>query len=394
MKNTKLIFIIATVFLFNCTEDPIIEKETVPGETSLKSAKSIKYVSHSSFVNSLSSYGFKEPDELNFNRTASKSGYNSVYGFNIPSANQVTGFKWNSGDTKTTQWVPQGITGFSWNGKKYLLVAWYHTDGYKGSRIALADITNMNNIRYRLILLAQKRTTQTSTEYTQLNTFRPVRIHAGGMAYYAGKLFVASTNLGIRVFDLSKIIEITSSGASGKCGETSDGTLYGFTYRYILPQIGYYNLEGGEPFSCLSLSYGSSASDRRLVTGQYLNSGSPVMYSYKIDANGNINTSQQPGVIDPVDKYGGPIYCVQGVFTKGNKNYLVHTGQGWYKGSTARLSRYEEGKTTIRYRWPHGAEDLYWDKSTGYLWNCTEYATSQYGKDNRCVFAVRLSDYD
>ena len=40
------------------------------------------------------------------------------------------------------------------------------------------------------------------------------------------------------------------------------------------------------------------------------------------------------------------------------------------------------------------AEDLYLEPATGYLWNLTEYETEKYGTDNRCVFAVRLSDYD
>lgn len=397
MKKLNPILICVIIMLFSCSED-LVETELIQPpediESSLKASQTITYYSQYSFVSSLSSYGYKEPDDINFNRTGSTSGYSSVYGFNIPSNLRAGGFKWNSGDTQSTGWYPQGITGFKWNGRRYLLVAWYNKNSYRGSRVSLVDITNMKNIKYRHILLVQPRTSQTSTKYTQLGTFRPVPIHAGGLAYSKGKLYVASTSLGIRVFDLKKIIEVTTANAGGKCGKGSDGKIYAFTYRYVLPQSGYYKMSSGNPFSCVSFSYGSSSSDIRVVTGQYLAEGSPKMYSYKLNPNGSIKTNLQPEIISPIDKYGGPIYRVQGVFTKDNKKYLIHTGNSWYEGSTARLSRYQSGKKTVRYRWPHGAEDLYYESSTGLLWNCTEYPTSKYNKDNRCVFAVKLSNYD
>jgi hypothetical protein len=47
--------------------------------------------------------------------------------------------------------------------------------------------------------------------------------------------------------------------------------------------------------------------------------------------------------------------------------------------------------TGVFYRWPHSAEDLYFEPAAGYIWNLTEYETEKYGTDNRSVFAVRLS---
>ncbi len=400
MKANCLLSMFWALILFSCSEETkeqVVPKEENQISSKLKAGENrYEFVSqYDDFVSKLQVYGWLKPTEVYLNRSASKSGYNSVYGFNIPSGNQATGFKWNSGDTRTPNWWPQGITGFNYGDKKFIVVTWYGKEAcdHKGSRISLVDITDMNNIKYRLILLVQKRTTQTSNAYTQLDTYRPVDIHAGGVAYSNNRLFIASTNLGIRVFNITNIIESDWRDES-KCGVDDNGTLHALGYRYILPQESYYDLDGGEPFSCISHSYGSSTIDNRLVTGQYLTSGNPVLHSFIQKDDGYLDLQQNPEIISPIDKYGGPIYRVQGAFTKGGKSFIIHTGNDSYKGSTARLSKYEPGKTTVRYRWPHGAEDLYYDSSTDYLWCLTEYPTSKYRRDNRSVFAVKFSKYD
>ncbi|MEH0157971.1 hypothetical protein V6R21_28140 [Limibacter armeniacum] len=401
MKTFNLwLLVICGVMTFGCSDEtleavtPEATTAVTQDDASLRTTGTVNYTSQEDLADFFSTYGFIEPDDVYLNRTASKSGYTSVYGFNIPSGNQQIGFKWNADDTQTEKWYPQGVGGFNWNGRRYVVVSWYAKDYYKGSRVSLVDITDMSNIKYRHILLVQSRTTQTSSEYTQLETFRPVDIHAGGVACHNGKLFVASTNLGIRVFDLTKIIEVNYTDAGTICGwDESSNQIYALGYRYILPQVGYYSISEGDPFSCLSLSYGINDSDLRLTTGQYLTSGSPVINSFYVDSNGDIDTSIAPEIIAPEDKYEGPVYRVQGAFTRYGKSFLIHTGNSSYEGSTARLSKAVEGSTTVRYRWPHGAEDLYYESSTGLLWNVTEYPTSKYGTDNRCVFAVKLEDY-
>ncbi len=377
-------------------------------------ASTVTYTDESSFVSSLSSYGYKTPDQLDLNRVASTNGYNTVYGFNIPAANQVTGFKWNSGDEQTQEWRPQGITGFSWGGKKFLLVTWYGIDPgtiaginnqHKGVRISLVDITNMASITYRHILLVQNAANMTnsalykpSNPYTQLGVFCPVTIHAGGVAYYAGKIYVADTNLGIRVFDLNTFVSAAGDATETRIGQESNGDLKAFNYAYILPQTGYYKITNAKPFSCIELGEGATAADKYLWTSQYITSSStatPQVFGFPINSAGQVSTTTQPTVIVPVDNDSGHVYGIQGVFRAGSKTFMTITGTSSYLGSTARLVRYNDGTTAgTRYRWPHGAEDLFRDASTGYLWNLTEYETAKYGQDNRVVFAVRLSDYD
>jgi hypothetical protein len=395
------------------------EETTAPNAETLSAAAvaanvTVTYKDESSFVNSLSSYGFKTPAQVSLNRSGTTSGYTSVYGFNLPTDRRVKGFKWNSGDEQTIEWRPQGITGFQWSGKNFLVVTWYGigpsdiegvNNQHKGVRVSLVDITNMSNITYRHILLVQNKANMSNAElykssnsYVQLGSFAPVTIHAGGVACYAGKIYVADTRLGIRVFDLAKLIQVAGDDSGTRIGKESDGTLKAFGYGYVLPQTGYYKITNASPFSCIELGEGKTSTDKMLWTGQYITAGStivPKVYGFHLNAQGQIVTTPQPEVITPIDNDNGNVYGIQGVYRAGSKTFMATTGNSSFEGSTARLVRYNDGASAgTRYRWPHGAEDLYLEQSTGYLWNLSEYETSKYGVDNRAVFAVRLSDYD
>ncbi|MFY0253832.1 hypothetical protein ACDQ55_07770 [Chitinophaga sp. 30R24] len=418
--KTKLHWLplLGVLCLYACTKESHNALETIPQQRNaaigVAAASTVTYTDESSFVNSLSSYGYKTPDQLSLNRDASTNGYNAVYGFNIPADNQVTGFKWNSGDEQTNEWRPQGITGFTWGGKKFLLVTWYGVDPgtvagvnnqHKGVRISLVDITDMSKITYRHILLVQNAANMSnsslykaSNSYTQLATFCPVPIHAGGVACHAGKIYVADTKLGIRVFDLTKFISAKGDDTETRIGKESNGDLKAFNYGYILPQTGYYKITNANPFSCIELGEGATSADKYLWTAQYIESSettTPQVFGFPVNSNGQVSTTAVPTVITPIDNTNGNVYGIQGVFRMGSKTFMTTTGNSSYEGSTARLVRYNDGTAAgTRYRWPHGAEDLYRDEATGYLWNLTEYETEKYGKDNRVVFAVRITDYN
>ena len=393
--------------------------ELIDGVKASNSNISLTYVDESVFINGFNSANFKAPHEISLNRTATTAGYNQVYGFNIPTANQVTGFKWNTGDQDTEEWRPQGITGFSSNGKDFLLVTWYgvsdsqisgiHNE-HKGVRVALVDITDMSNIKYRHIILVQDKANITdsdlfstpSTNYTQLDKFAPVTIHAGGVSYFDGKIYVASTSLGIRVFDINQFIPATTgSGLSDTIGENNSGDYIAYNYAYILPQIGYYSITNADPYSCIALGKDIN-SNNRLYTGQYLTSSSsqdPVISGFNINPTGTVSALPCVEEIEAKDNASsgnsGPVYNMQGIFRNVDTSIMTATGKSEYYGSTARLIRYYDGDTSgTRFRWPHGAEDLFFDQSTEYLWNLTEYETSKYNAENRCVFAVRYSDYN
>lgn len=410
MKNFKFTFLALSIVFGACADlaDPSVEaiNEPLVETASPASGISVNYV-NSSYINS--GFSFLNPTQLNKNRTATGgSGYTQVYGFNVPEANRARGIRWNSDDETTNHWRPQGITGFKKNGVRYLLITWYGQNGseHKGSRITLMDISPSSStyLKYRHILLVQHSIPSSVSGYTQYDTYAPLDIHAGGVAYYNDKLYIASTNLGLRVFDLNKIIEVTTGDvAKTRCGKTSGGTMYAFNYRYILPQIGYNDINGGaNPFSTVQIN---DAGDE-LWTAQYYSGSSassivPKIYGFPINSNGDLLNS---GISYEVPKNslfaGNHAHGMQGIFRKGNRTWLSCTGSPSNSyGSNARLARYTDGASnTTRYRWPYGSESLYYEAQYDYLWSLTEYepncGAANGSQVNRCIFAVHFSKYE
>lgn len=412
--NNKLHFLllIFIAVLFACKGK---KNDPVPGDSSAiknpppLSSPGVTYTSDIAFVSLFSSYGFKNPSQITLTRTAAAAGYNTVYGFAIPAAKQVKGFKWDEEDEKTQEWRPQGITGFKWGSNNYLLISWYSIspdeiasikNEHKGVRLALVDITDMNNITYNYILLVQNISNsgnallydQPKNPFLQRSTYIPVTMHAGGLAYFNQKIYIADTSLGLRVFDLNNIIEAKADPTKNTIGKEDNNDLKAFGYNYLLPQSGYYKMTPGSPFSCVGLGEGLTPSDKRLWTAQYQTSGSLALVSgYAINAEGLVTGPAT--TVSPKDDQGSVMYGMQGVYRAGSNTYVSKTGNSSSSGSTARLAKYTDGAAAaVYYPWPHGAEDLHLDES-GLLWSLTEYEYSKYNKDSRSVFAVRLADY-
>lgn len=409
---TTFLLVILTVACSKKSPDTGDTSNPSPNPPSEQTSNSVvTYTDESTFVASLSTYGFKNPSQITLDKVATQSGYNTGYGFNIPVANQVKGFKWAANDEQTEDWRPQGLCGFTWGGKTYILVTWYgvgpadiatSNNAYKGSKLALVDITDMNNITYRQILLVQNKADagtallydKPTVAFTQYDSFIPVTMHAGGVAYFNQKIYIVDTSLGIRVFDLNKLIDaVVPDAAKNSIGKQTNNTLSAFEYTCILPQTGYYKITGdGSPFSSVSLGTDITGTNKRLWTCQYLTSGAPKMYGLPINSTGTV--SGPVTVVSPIDDVlFTPVLRAQGAYRTGKTSFLSTTGNTSASGSTARLTKYVDGANTgTRYNWPHGAEALYVDDA-GLMWCLTEYETAKYSKDNRTVFCVKLSDY-
>lgn len=364
------------------------------------------YTDTSAYINS--GFSFLNPSQIDKNRQAiGGSSYTEVYGFNIPEENRVRGIRWNTDDETTSLWRPQGISGFTKDGVRYLLVSWYAKDEaeFKGSRITLIDISPSSStyLTYRHILLVQPDIPAGTTGYSQYGSYAPLNVHAGGIAYFKGKIYLSSTNLGVRVFDLSKIIEVsTGDSTNDKCGKDSNGNLFAFNYRYILPQTGYQKINDANPFSTIQVNDEGT----QFWTGQYYSGSAdasivPKVFGFPVDTNGRL---QNTGIVTVTPKNSlftdNHAHGIQGVFRKGNRTWLSCTGSPSNSyGSNARLARYTDGADdTVRFRWPYGAESLYYESQYNYLWSLTEYepnAGAQNGSQvNRCIFAVDFSKYE
>lgn len=364
------------------------------------------YTDTSAYINS--GFSFLNPSQIDKNRQAiGGSAYTEVYGFNIPEENRVRGIRWNTDDETTSLWRPQGISGFTKDGVRYLLVSWYAKDEaeFKGSRITLIDISPSSStyLTYRHILLVQPDIPAGTTGYSQYGSYAPLNVHAGGIAYFKDKIYLSSTNLGVRVFDLNKIIEVsTGDSTNDKCGKDSNGNLFAFNYRYILPQTGYQKINNANPFSTIQVNDEGT----QFWTGQYYSGSAdasivPKVFGFPVDTNGRL---QNTGIVTVTPKNSlftdNHAHGIQGVFRKGNRTWLSCTGSPSNSyGSNARLARYTDGADdTVRFRWPYGAESLYYESQYNYLWSLTEYepnAGAQNGSQvNRCIFAVDFSKYE
>lgn len=122
------------------------------------------------------------------------------------------GFLWQSDDSKTKKWRPQGITGMTVGDREFVIVSWYgrKAGSYsnRGARISVVDITKLKDSpsenNYRHILLLDQ---EGNTFYDAGYEGDKGTMHAGGIALVNGKLHVADSRGAhrvIRVFDINK----------------------------------------------------------------------------------------------------------------------------------------------------------------------------------------------
>lgn len=335
-------------------------------------------------------------------------------GFNVPDSHHPVGFLWNAGDRNVDEWMPQGVGGFVKDGRRWLVVTWYAKDAvegtqdpaqalsYRGARLSLVDITDPAHVSYRHVLLVQDAANASAKElfrmgqtakagYQQGDRFAPVPIHAGGVEVYDHWVYVVDTALGVRQFDLNQLFKAEADPAKRSCGVV-DGKFLAFDYRFVLPQVAHYTITGASPYSCLSLD----APSRTMWVGQYLaeaDAERSAVTGLPIRADGTLGPQATTRVY-PKDTGGAYAHRMQGVFRRNGQTWMSITGQSRYEGSTARLALYEDGRSEgQRWRWPQGAEDLYYEDATDTLWCLTEFSDSLVTQRGRCVFGVKLGTY-
>ena len=92
-------------------------------------------------------------------------------------------WSWDWHDQWTREWWPQGIT---WAGER-LLVSWYAKSG--GSRVSVVDLDSRHYAHVTLLTPAGE----------------PLKIHAGGLAWIDGWLYVAATGKGFWTLHYSDV---------------------------------------------------------------------------------------------------------------------------------------------------------------------------------------------
>ncbi len=297
-------------------------------------------------------------------------------------------FRWQSDDDASTAWIPQGITGTAdadatgkVAGKSAVLVSFYDkAEGgatNEGVRIAFVDTTNPNAPKYRFALLVTPKGTPAAP------SFDPVKIHAGGIAWFGDFLYVADTSRGFRVFDLRHILRVSTDAGTFGC---TDGTCRAATYKYVLPQVGKYQITSAcKPiFSFVSLDRKSDPPS--LVSGEYCSStacSGPYasrVYRWPLDAKTGLLRSK---MTFPTEAFLTSHTQVQGAASVDGTFYLSSSAPAGGGGEIYRVA----GSKSATSRWSDTPEDLMVDHGNGWLWSLSE------APKERAVFAAKLTSY-
>lgn len=295
-------------------------------------------------------------------------------------------FRWNAGDEAVAYWIPQGITG-SFDGtatgelgnRRIGLVSWYYereadvgSQVEKGVRLAVVDVTNPADVRYRFALLVEPSGT------TAAPSFRSVNIHAGGIAWVGDRLYVPQTGTGFRVFDLAHILRVDS--LEDRIGyDATTGSFAAYGYKYVIPQ----SERISSTNTCASVfsfvAYDRTSTPPSLVTGEYdADSVAGRLYRWPLTTSGRLQVTTGDRVIPTATYFMGESH-VQGA--------LAHDGTWWLSssrpaGGAGELVRVAEDTSSVRLGWSDSPEDLAYDPQRDSVWSLSE------GTDARYVFDV------
>lgn len=290
----------------------------------------------------------------------------------VPGLSSVhRGIKWEQGDVDVSYWIPQGITGSgdavagTIGGKNVLVVSWYYDDTApnKGVRLAIMDAASR---AYRLLLLVDPYMNGARPD------FKAIPIHAGGLAWFKDLLYVADTSNGFRVFDMSRILQVTT-GVDDLGWDSAASVYRAYNYKYVVPQIGAYKqVSSCAPrFSFTALDRATSPPS--LVSGEYIDADPKGrLYRWALDpSTGRLA--------------GGDLFVPTEAFYSGQKNIqgAVPAYGRWLLSSSApaggagALYRVAAGFSST-HAWSDSPEDLTIDVATGELWGLSEAAGARF----------------
>lgn len=282
------------------------------------------------------------------------------------------GFALDLRDTVSMQWWPQGITTTAdhdpsevFEGRRLLLSSSYAKTlrgRTIGSRISVFDLgapqMPVSKPRYGHVVLIDA------------DTGEPLRVHAGGIAWYGQHLHVAATARGLYTFHLDDIVALPSR---------TRGHRWGWPHRLR------YAAQTADTTARLRHSFISL--DRRthhLIAGEYGRYGaSSRLFRYDLDPDSGLLTTDADGLARPepldlvgIERMQGAVIADGRLCVSQSKGSRV--GGSLWSGPVGLLSEYVEAL-------PPGPEDLSYWPSQNRLWSVSEWPGRRY------VYAVDLS---
>lgn len=295
--------------------------------------------------------------------------------------NVVQAFRWDDEDNDKDTWIPQGLSGSpdavvegTFNGRKLLVVTWYHDT--KGVRISVVDVTDEAAPRYRHILLVEP------IDGDPVD-FKPILIHAGGMAWVGDLLYVVHTGKGFRVFDTRALLRVDT--AVDSIGwDPVDKVYRGGLYKYVLPQIGAYTHQSPCKPIFSSVALDRTSDPPSLISSEYCNGDNACDQTYSgrifrwpLDPqSGRLAAAK----VWPVEAHYMAQSHVQGGLANNGDFFLSSSAPA---GKAGVLYALPGGGKAQNVTWVDTPEDLMRDGDL--LWSLSE------GTGIRVVFAVPLA---
>lgn len=331
-------------------------------------------------------------DVLPLNRTATPMSSKPWPGFG-------GGFFWEAGDLSVAYWIPQGLGGGVAGARSMVAVAWHYdetdnasdanppVDGTdKGVRMTFADVTSLSaGVTYRHVLLVEPDATR---------GFKPVPIHAGGVAWSGSLLYVADTSRGLRVFDLTRILQVSTAAACSSRAGVANGQACAYGYAYVLPQVGGYYFPSGLSASCRPnfsfVALDRSTTPDSLISGEYDNDPSLGIYSrlfrWPLAAGSSRLATGPTGVVTATGAWYAGNRNLQGGVASNGKFFLNSTRSSGilFTGTVGSASRALYATSND---WGYMPEGMHLS-AAGNLWISTEGHSSL----ARSVYFVRSAD--
>jgi hypothetical protein len=214
-------------------------------------------------------------------------------------------------------------------------------------------------------------------------TFTDIDIHAGGIAWYGDKLYVADTRNGLREFDTRLIFDLRqskagSTRAAGRVG-LHGGKYHGHGYRYVMPQTGSWKFArgwtGGKCRGSGALRMSWVAVDRTtwrhvLIAGEWCRPKGPRgrVATWPVQAlNGTRPVRADWAAPLPYDRIQGAV--------RTNGQWWFTQGLGKKRGRLFMARRDWWGWAGVTYRTiSYGPEDLSCYRGRHRIWTVAEYA--------------------
>ena len=206
--------------------------------------------------------------------------------------------------------------------------------------------------------------------------FKEVGVHAGGIVWYGNTLWVVDTSKGIRVFDMDNIWRVDTGDSVGK---RSDGTYTAQGYKYVIPQVMWYEWTGDFDFRFSFISLDRTTTPDSILVGEYQpdSNEKPVrMVQYDVDYKKRRLVVNEDNLASGTWAYCVNVDRMQGAVQVDGTIYISRSNGETTFGDIFTWT--PGGKAVDTGNTPAGPEDLTYDKRTKEIFTVTEHPGTRY----------------